>query len=197
MRVFAARLRRGTIALTLLATPLLPAQTSSPTPRYQVATHLVQIGVIARNKDGSASKLTKDDFIVLDRGKPQTISVFEEESTEPASRPAAALPPNTFSDESRYAGEAPRAVTIILLDNLNTVFGSDPQLYEDTPLWLEDHALGMAKERLLGFLRQMDPRDRVAIYGLTDRLHVLCDFTCNREQLLAVVGAYDARANTA
>jgi VWFA-related protein len=113
------------------------------------------------------------------------------------SAPEAALPPNTFSDESRYNGEPPRAVTIILLDNLNTEFGSDPQPYEETPLWLEDHALGLAKERLLGFLRQMNPRDRVAIYGLTNRLRVLCDFTCSRDELLAVVAAYDATSSAA
>jgi VWFA-related protein len=185
------------IGLALLVAPLLRAQNPSPTPRYQVSTHLVQFSVIARNKDGPAPNLTKNDFVVLDRGKPQTLTVFQAEAMGPVAPPAPALPPNTFSDEARYNGDAPRAVTIVLLDNLNTEFGSDPQPYEETPLWLEDHALGVAKERLLGFLRQMDPRDRVAIYGLTDRLRVLCDFTCSRDELLAVVSAYDARSSTA
>jgi VWFA-related protein len=198
MRVFGGWARRGMISLTvLLVAPVLAAQSSSEAPQYQVSTHLVQLSVITRNKDGRATELTKDDFVVLDRGKAQTISVFQAEPARPVAGSAAALPPNTFSNESRYEGDAPRTVTIILLDNLNTVFGSDPQPYEDTPLWLEDHALGQAKTRLLSFLRQMDPRDRVAIYGLTNRLRVLCDFTCNRDQLLAVVGAYDPTANTA
>lgn len=188
--------RTSAVGLALLVTPLLQGQSPSPTPHYQVSSHLVQFGVIARGKDGPARNLTADDFVVLDRGKRQALSVFHAVAVGPVPKPAA-LPPNTFSDESRYNGDAPRIVTIILLDNLNTVFGSDPQPYEDTPLWLEDHALGLAKERLLSFLRQMDVRDRVAIYGLTDRLRVLCDFTCNRDQLLSVVGAYDARSNTA
>ncbi|MGB9029263.1 MAG: hypothetical protein WCC27_04005, partial [Acidobacteriaceae bacterium] len=198
MRALRGWMRGSTIGFTLLlVSPLLRAQGSSQSPQYHVSTHLVQFGVIARDKTGPAGTLTKDDFIVLDRGKRQTISIFQAESAGPAPGPAAALPPNTFSDEPRYNGEPPRTVTIILLDNLNTVFGSDPQPYEDTPLWLEDHALGLAKERLLGFLRQIDPRDRVAIYGLTDRLRVLCDFTCSREELLAVVGAYGAASITA
>ncbi|MFY9746125.1 MAG: VWA domain-containing protein [Acidobacteriaceae bacterium] len=192
---------RVLMGLALLLVLPLAAQNSSPppssSPQFEVSTHLVQFGVIARNKDGPADHLTKDDFVVLDRGKPQTIRVFSADASRGASQPVTPLPPNSFSDESRYAGEAPRTVTIILLDNLNTVFGSDPQPYEDTPLWLEDHALGLAKQRLLSFLHAMDPRDRVAIYGLTDRLRVLCDFTCSREQLLAVVGAYEAGANTA
>ena len=186
------------IALALLTIPcLLHAQASPPVPRYQISTHLVQFGVIARNKDGLVPNLTKEDFVVLDRKKPQSISVFQAESPAPVVQPPDSLPPNTFSNESRYNAVSASPVTIILLDNLNTEFGSDPQPYEDTPLWLEDHALGMAKERLLSFLRHMDLRDRVAIYGLTEQLHVLCDFTCNREQLLAVVGAYDARSITA
>lgn len=183
--------------LSFLTVPLLRAQRSSEIPQYQTSTHLVQFGVMVRDKTRPVGSLTKDDFVVLDRGKPQTISVFQAELTGPPAGPEAPLPPNTFSDEPRYNGEPPRAVTIILLDNLNTAFGSGPQPYEDTPLWLEDQALGRAKERLLSFLQQMDPRDRVAIYGLTNRLRVLCDFTCSRDQLLAVLRAYDAGAKTA
>ena len=68
--------------------------------------------------------------------------------------------------------------------------------YETTPFWLEDHALASAKQRLIEFLTRADPRDRIAIYGLTQSLHVLCDFTCNREQLLAVVSKYDVTSHT-
>lgn len=199
MRTLGSRTRYGRpIALALLLVTLqMHPQSSSPAPRYQVSTHLVQFEVTARNKNGPATNLTRDDFVVLDRGIPQTISVFQAESARATAPPAEALPPNTFSDEARFADAAPRTVTIVLLDNLNTVFGSDPQPYEDTPLWLEDHALGAAKQQLLTFLRAMDPQDRVAIYALTSRLRVLCDFTCSRDELLGVVGTYDATSGTA
>ncbi|MGA8939329.1 MAG: VWA domain-containing protein [Acidobacteriaceae bacterium] len=184
------------IGLALLVATRLPAQSPSQTPHYKVSTHLVQFGVIARNKEGVSGNLTKNDFVILDRGKPRTISVFEADAVGHTPL-AAALPPNTFSDEPRYNGEAPRTVTIILLDNLNTLSGSGLQPFGEAPMWVEDHALGMAKEHLLTFLGQMDPRDRVAIYGLTDQVRVLCDFTCNRDQLLAAVRAYDVRSHTA
>jgi VWFA-related protein len=87
-------------------------------------------------------------------------------------------------------------VTIVLLDNLNTLSGSSPQPYENTPYWLEDHALANAKQHLIEFLKQLDSNDRIAIYGLTDSVHVLCDFTCDRDQLLAVVSKYDATSKT-
>jgi VWFA-related protein len=184
----------------LLAPATLAAQNPPQSPTIHVSTHLVQIGVVVRDKNGPVKNLTKDDFVILDRGKPQAISVFSAESSGSAAstaHPAPPLPPNTFSDQVRNSASESRSVTIVLLDNLNTLFGSDPQPYEKTPYWLQDHALGIAKQRLMEFLRQMSPGDRVAIYGLTDRLRVLCDFTCDRDQLSAVVGKYDATSRTA
>ena len=175
----------------------LVVQNSPQVPPFHVSTHLVQISVVVRDKNGPVSNLTKDDFVILDSGKPQTISVFSTGSDASTPRPAPPLPPNTYSDLSQYRSSDPRSVTIVLLDNLNTLFGSDPQPYEKTPYWLEDHALTVAKQRLIEFLKQMNPGDRIAIYGLTTRLRVLCDFTCDRDQLLAVVSRYDATSTTA
>jgi VWFA-related protein len=87
-------------------------------------------------------------------------------------------------------------VTIVLLDNLNTLSGASPMPYEDTPSWLEDLALANGKRHLIEFLEQLNPNDRIAIYGLTNSLHVLCDFTCSRDQLLAVVNKYDTTSKT-
>ncbi len=165
-------------------------------PAISVSTRLVQVGVIVRDKNGPVSDLTKDDFVVLDRGKPQKISVFSVESTEPASQPAQPLPQNTFSDLPQYGTAAPRSVTIVLLDNLNTLYGSAPTIFENTPRWMEDHALANAKAHLLEYLKNLGPQDRVALYGLSDTLHVLCDFTSDRSRLLAIVQNYDAQSRT-
>src|SRR6202034_738110 len=101
-----------------------------------VSTHLVQISVVVRDKSGPVSNLTKDDFVILDSGKPQTIRVFSVGSDASILPPAPPLPPNTYSDLSQYRSSDPRSVTIVLLDNLNPLFGSDPQPYEKTPYWL-------------------------------------------------------------
>ncbi|HTQ63104.1 MAG TPA: VWA domain-containing protein [Candidatus Solibacter sp.] len=196
-----AGLKAGRIAalLCLLLVPLaLASPDPSQTPEIRVTTHLVQIGIIVRDKNGPVSNLTKDDFVVLDGGKPQKIDIFSVESSQSPSpaAPEQPLPPNTFSDLPQYSAAKPRSVTIVLLDNLNTLSGSTPQLYENTPFWLEDHALANAKQHLIEFLQQLDPNDRIAIYGLTDSLHVLCDFTCNRPDLLAVVTKYDPTSKT-
>jgi VWFA-related protein len=190
------------LALLLVPAPLASQDAQSPpqNPKISISTRLVELGVIVRDKDGPVEDMTKDDFVVLDRGKPQKISVFTVESVKsPATVPQLAkmLPPNTFSDLPQYGASRPRSVTVVLLDNLNTLYGSAPEdQYERTPAWIEDAALQKAKTHLIEFIKSLDPRDRVAIYGLRDSLHVLCDFTSDRAQLLAILGKYDTTPGT-
>ena len=189
--------RRAAIPLACFAMPMtLVSQSATDASQLRLSTHLVQFGVIVRDANGPVGNLTKDDFQVIDRGTTQAIRVFSTDSSEPAAQPAQPLPQNTYSDQVQYGASQPRSVTIILLDNLNTLNSSAPLPHESTPRWLEDHALAAAQQRLIEFLRQMDPRDRIAIYGLTDKLHVLCDFTCNRDRLLTVVRRYNATGKT-
>jgi VWFA-related protein len=187
-------------ALALLAFGLtaiaMSAQEAPQPPTISISTRLVQVGVIARDKNGPVADLTKDDFVVLDRGKPQKISVFSVESSQSAPQPAQPLPQNTFSDLPQYGASAPRSVTIVLLDNLNTLYGSAAGNYETTPYWMEDLALANAKSHLIQFIKQLSPQDRVAIYGLRDSLQVLCDFTSDRGQLLAILKNYDTTSKT-
>ena len=60
MPTLGARVRHETMGLALLLVLPLTAQNSSspqsPPPLYEVSTHLVQFGVIARNKDGLADQ---------------------------------------------------------------------------------------------------------------------------------------------
>lgn len=191
---------RFSTALTLsalgLAAAAAAAQNSPQPPAISVSTRLVQVGVIVRDKNGPVADLTKDDFVVLDRGKSQKISVFSVESSRASPQRTQPLPQNTFSDLPQYGAATPRSVTIVLLDNLNTLYGSAPTIFENTPRWMEDHALANAKAHLLEYLRKVDELDRVAIYGLSDTLHVLCDFTSDRSRLLAIVQNYDAHSRT-
>ncbi|MGC2529818.1 MAG: VWA domain-containing protein [Candidatus Acidiferrum sp.] len=187
------------LVLALLLVPLaLSSQESPQTPQIHVSTQLVQIGIIVRDKNGPVAGLTKDDFSVFDRGKAQRISVFSVESDASArpERPTQPLPPNTFSDQVQYMGDKPRSVTVVLLDNLNTLSGNGHEGYETSPWWMEDLALSNAKAHLIEFIRTLDPRDRVAIYGLGDTLHVLSDFTSDRERLLAILKRYDTTSRT-
>jgi len=44
-----------------------------------------------------------------------------------------------------------------------TMFGSAATIYEDTPFWMEDHALANAKAHLLEYFKNLGPQDRVAL----------------------------------
>jgi hypothetical protein len=61
---------------------------------------------------------------------------------------------------------------------------------------MEDLALANAKTHLIEFIKQLSPQDQVAIYGLRDSLQVLCDFTSDRGQLLAILKKYDTTSKT-
>lgn len=186
-------------AIALILVPAIASSQTAPTEdasKIHVATRLVQIGVTVHDKNGSVESLTKDDFTIYDRGKRQPIAFFNVISSGSAAWPAEQLPPGTFSDLPRYNPAAPGSITIVLLDNLNTLYGSAPTIFEDTPYWMEDHALANAKAHLLQYLRNLGRQERVAIYGLSDTLHVLCDFTSDRDQLLGVVEHYDPRSRT-
>lgn len=190
--------RRAMVAAVVLAPILLASsQRQANPPVLHEATHLVHVSVIVADKSGHpVADLTQSDFIIKDRGHAQKIGLFSRDAANAASQQRQVLPRNTFSDEPQYNGGSPNGVTIVLLDNLNTLVGSAPTPYETTPFWMEDHALANAKQHLMTFLKELDPNDRIAIYGLTDKLHVLCDFTCNREQLLTVVNKYDATSHS-
>jgi VWFA-related protein len=196
------------LAGLLALAALLLARTGSPrtpqSPKIRVATHLVEIGVIVRDKNSPVGNLTKDDFVVLDRGRAQKVSIFSAGTAGPGSQPQQSqaqatinpLPRNTFSDLPQYSAP-PRSTTIVLFDNLNTLYGSAPaSRYEKTPLWVEDLALQNARNHLIEFIKQLQPEDRVAIYGLTHSLHVVCDFTSDRGQLLSILKSYDTRSVT-
>lgn len=196
----------GVVSLVRAAPQNNSGQGAQDANTIRVTTRLVQLGVIVRDKNGAVTNLTKDDFTILEKGKPQTISVFSadatarnEESTRtsPATLGTLPLPAGTFSNLPQYnTPVASGSVTIVLLDNLNTMYGSMPDKYESAPNWTEDLALKNAENHLLKFIEQMKPEDRVAIYALRGSLHILSDFTSDRDQLLALLKKYDSTSLT-
>ena len=184
------------VGLLLMVAIATAAHDAAQAPAISVATRLVQIGVVVRDKNGPVVGLTKDDFVVLDRGKAREVALFSLDAGQPNVAAVMPLPHNTFSDLPRYEANAPRSVTVVLLDNLNTLYGSAAAPYESAPTWFEDLALANAKAHLAEFVKELDPRDRVAIYGLSRSLHVLCDFTSDRGQLLAVLKKYETHSVT-
>jgi VWFA-related protein len=158
-------------ALTGAAPQAAPAQAP---PLLRVTTHLVQVNVVVHGKKGApVLGLTQGDFEITDAGVPQQIATLSVESMLPSppargSTPVAALPPNVFTNEAVFGPATPRAVTVILLDGLNTPFAD--QAY--------------ARQQLIKFLHTLTPNDRVALYTLGRDLRILHDFTDDPLSLL-------------
>src|SRR5271168_3636311 len=119
-----------------------PADSSKSTASVVLRseTRLVQLSVIAVDKRGHAvENLKKEDFVLLDNGKPQDIALFSTDSavypdsaTATTNDANTALPPNAFGNRLRHADEPPGSVTVILFDVLNTSVGD--QAYARTQI---------------------------------------------------------------
>jgi VWFA-related protein len=113
--------------------------------------------------------LTKDDFTLLDQGKPQSIAVFRTGSIGEV-KPIT-LPPGAVSNRQDSRGQPVNNATAVLMDFLNT--GFDYTGYE---------RLGVTN--LLRSLSQAD--SRVALYTLGENLHMLHDFTDDSHRLVEI-----------
>lgn len=91
--------------------------------QFKSQTTLIQVPVVVTDRSGNhIHGLTKADFTVLENGKSQKIDTLEEiVPTASANTPIAGNPGGVFSnmtpDESK-----PRSLSVILLDEVNTVF---------------------------------------------------------------------------
>jgi len=138
-------------------------------------TRLVEVSVVVQDKKGNFIRdLKKEDFVLLENGKPQQIRVFFMQAKNEGRLAAEELPLGTFSN--RYA-ERPGTrggVTVILIDCLNTSWGDQVT----------------ARSQILNFLQQIQPNDRVALYALTRQLRVLHDFTRDPAPLVRALRAF-------
>src|SRR5579859_1711896 len=175
--------QRLVLFILLFALPTLGQKKPASIPSQgvlHVISQLVQVNVIVDDKhDHPIPSLTRDDFTIFDDGEPQKISVFKMEQSQPAAVPVK-LPPGIFSNmPERQTGASP-AVTVILLDGLNTG-------------WADQAS---ARLSVIKYLKQLQPNDRVALYSLGRQLHVLHDFTSDSTALVQALSHFRGRAGS-
>jgi VWFA-related protein len=133
---------------------------------FGVATRLVQVDVIVKDKSGAPlAGLTAEDFELFEDGKPRSVELFSVEAAD-AAKPAEALPPGLFSN--RLGTRTARGATVVLIDALNTP-GNEQIL---------------ARGHVAKFLGQLQADDLVAIYVLGSQLRVLHEFSRDTASLL-------------
>jgi VWFA-related protein len=134
----------------------------------------VEVQVSARDGKGPVADLSREDFILLDRGKPCEIRAFSVIRSSPDTRPLQPLPANNFSNALQHKPNRPASVTVILLDALNT------------PVRLQ----AFARRQVTGWLRQITPDQTIAVYFLGKSLHVLHDFSSDPTSLIRMLSAF-------
>jgi VWFA-related protein len=170
-------------ALTLLATvTLVPtedgralARQASPQGSREIfrsATRLVQVEVVVRDGAGKVvSGLTKDDFRIIEDGKPQEVRFFN--VYQRGTRPAPEVPTGMVSNRPEVVGTR-RGVTVIMIDGLNTPWESTSR----------------ALLSVSSFLNSLQPDDHVAIYTLGRELKIVHDFTSDVRSLKKRIEQY-------
>jgi VWFA-related protein len=90
--------------------------------KFHTQSILVQVPIVVTDKSGNhIHGLTKEDFHVLENGKEQKISTFEEIITTNTKLPTVTAKPGEFTNLA-LADQQPRTVTVIALDTINTPF---------------------------------------------------------------------------
>ena len=156
------------------ASGLIALRAADDAPAFKVNTQLVEVDVVVRGKQGPIATLTKDDFTILDNGKPQQVSLFSvrtsvaQTSTPRDAAKTSPLSPGVVSNRLTRTGEEPGSPTVILWDALNT----------------ETSDQAWVRRQVIQYLLTMRPGDPVAVYILVKNLHVIQDFTADPVPLI-------------
>lgn len=176
------RLSTGKFALGVLALAVLAQETG---PVFRTTTNLVIVNVFVRDRSGrDIAGLTKDDFTVLEDGRPQRIAIFEFqrlEGGEPPQAPASA-PPRSESRSGIIRAAAPgkvqyqdRRLLVLFFDHSSMPPADQVRAHEAALKFIQE---------------QMQPQDLVAILTYSTQLKVEQDFTDDREVLARVIRSF-------
>ena len=197
------------LSAVLLATAGFSGAQTIENGTLRVNTRLVEVSVVVQGKDGPLADLRKEDFTLLDNGKPQRIDLFVLSDTRtPKQAGLMAMPSGTVSNIWNTAGEIPGSATVILFDLMNssndgvnrdatapgrvTLSRNAGPAVRDTVAAMggATNALSALRDQndavkqLVRYLRTIRDGDRVALFVLGYQLNVIQDFTGDTNVLL-------------
>ncbi len=166
-----------------LAAVATAAQSQGPQQSELVlrsTTRMVSVDAIVTGRDGRpVTDLTRDDFTILEDGRPQAIATFSV-SNPPTTVQTKDLPPQLPSHVTTNRPdviEGTDRIAVLLLDGLNTTPQNQTYL----------------KQQMLKFVAEhFDPGRKLAVLALTEKLVVLQDFTSDPALLKTALERYRA-----
>jgi len=171
---------KSAIAIACFGAVTAAAQQDRPAPTFRAGTELVQVSVVAVDKQGKpVADLRRDEFQIFDNGAPQEVKLFLSETSKPS--PPEPLAPNTFTNSS-HSG-----YSVLLFDNLATEFA-----YRGSGASGE----GWARQKALQMMRTIPAGDKIAIYALWRKLQIIREFTSDRDSLIRQLTAMGGSVDT-
>jgi VWFA-related protein len=145
------------------------ASPQSPPTTLQSNASLVLVDVVVTNKGKPVQGLNKSQFKVVEDGKEQTITSFEEHRPAPVPEVPRRLPPDTYSNRPDYPNSA--AVNVLLLDALNTPMADQMQ----------------ARQQMVDYLKTLPAGTPIAILTLASSLRIVQGPSADRSVLSAAI----------
>ncbi|HSP90232.1 MAG TPA: VWA domain-containing protein [Vicinamibacterales bacterium] len=186
---FAAAVGLGTLGLAAFSPPPAdpPAAAQAPRTTFKSGLELVVVNVVVRDKDGKLVRgLGREDFVVLEDGRPQTVSSFDFEEIENASLPSMA----TTTVLGAIAQPGAPAAAPASGDIRPAVDMKDRRLivlfYDLGSMQPEEVSRAVQSGRDY-VEKKMAPADILAVVSLTTALAVDQDFTADRPALLSAL----------
>jgi len=140
-----------------------------PVPVFTTHAHAVVVDVVVTKGDEAVTGLHKQDFQVLEDGKPVPIDFFEEHTAKTLPPGALSAMPKMPANVYTNVPPAPESdsVNVLLLDTLNT--DRQDQSY--------------VRRQIMDFLKNMQPGVRVAVFVLGSKLRMVQGFTTDSSVL--------------
>jgi len=162
------------LSLAILAPVLIsqqPQNQGGDVMTLRQTAQTVIVDVIVGDRYGTAvTGLKKEDFTILEDGKPQPISFFEAHGGAPmrvGSLPK--LPEGMYSNFP--VPTASDAINVVLLDSLNTPLADQ----------------GMVRKEMISYLKAIPPGTKIAIFTLGSHLRMVSGFSTDPAVLLAAM----------
>jgi VWFA-related protein len=150
-----------------------PSAAPTPDPVFRAATRLVQVSVIAQDKNGKpVTDVRRDEFQISDNDAPQEIRLFLADHSDPDA--PAPQTPGTFTNRIGSNGASILLFDKLFVESGNGVFAHNVH----------------ARQRALQALKAIPPGDRIAIYSLGCRFEVVRELTSDRDSILARLNAF-------
>jgi VWFA-related protein len=142
--------------------PAAEATQQTAPPVIHANANLVQLDVVVTDRGSAVHNIDRSRFHIVEDGKEQTISSFEEHQPAPIPTQAykpVVLPPHTYSNAPLYPQAS--AFNVLLLDGLNTPLDKQTDV----------------RRQMVEYMGKIAPGTSLAVFTLASRLRMITGFT--------------------